>query len=84
MSEKHIGIVDHYYPRAHAATVDLEDGGLKVGDQIHIVGHGTDLTETVKTIEIEHEPIQRARKGQVVGVGVDGPVHKHADVYLIE
>ncbi len=84
MPEKHVGTIEHYYPKAHAATVNLEDRGLKVGDRIHIVGHGTDLTETVESLQLDKQPIKKGRKGQHVGLWVDEPVHEKADVYLVK
>lgn len=84
MREKHIGKIEHYYPKAHAATVSLDDRGIKVGDRVHIIGHGTDVTETVESLQIDHEPIKKGRKGQSVGLAVDAPVHAKADVYLVK
>ncbi len=84
MTEKHIGTIEHYYPRAKAAVVDLEDAGMAVGDRIHIVGHGTDLVETVQSLQMDHNPVDKAAKGQHVGLHVDAPVHEKASVYLIK
>ncbi len=83
MPEKHIGRVEHYYPRVHAAAVHLQEAGLKVGDTVHIIGHGTNLTEKVQSLELEHQPIDSANPGQHVGLLVDEPVHAKADVYLV-
>lgn len=62
--EKRIGRVTHYFNRLGVAVLDLEDG-LAVGDHIHILGHTTDFTQQVKSMEIEH------RKVQEVGPGAD-------------
>ena len=84
MPEKRIGVIDHYYPRAHAAVVDLQERGIKVGQTVHIIGHGVDVTETVASLEKDHIAVEKARKGEHVGLLVDEPVHAKADVFLVE
>lgn len=76
-----IGKVDHYYPDAHAATIRIKDGDLEVGDTLHIVGHGTDVWQEVRRIERDHEPLDHAEAGWSVGIEVDEPVHRKADVF---
>src|SRR5688500_16082632 len=78
-AEKHIGTVEHYYPKVKAAAVKL-DADLKVGDRIHIQGHSDDYTETVKSIQLDHTPVQEGHKGESVGVGVPVKVHEHSEV----
>jgi len=43
-----------------------------VGDTIHVVGHLTDFTETVGSMQIEHEQKEVVRKGDLVGIKVAG------------
>ncbi len=83
MPEKKIGIVEHYYPKAQAAAVHLS-AGLKVGDQIHIVGHGDDLVETVTSLQKDHAVIPAAKRGQHIGVWVPERVHEGDEVYRVE
>ncbi len=84
MAEKKVGTVTHYYPKAHAAIVHVDKGTIHIGDTIHVVGNRDDVTAKVKRIEIEHEPVNEARKGQSVGVQIDTPVHEKAEVYLVQ
>jgi uncharacterized transporter YbjL len=54
------------------AVIKLEDT-LKVGDTIRIVGGQTDFTQTVESMEIEHQKVKEAKAGIValiVGVAV--------------
>lgn len=78
-SEKHVGSVEHYYPKAGAAAVKL-DADLKVGDTIHIKGHSDDYTEKVTSMQLDHEPIQEGHAGESVGVAVPVKVHEHSEV----
>ena len=43
MEEKKVGDVIKFFGKIGVAAIRLAEGGLKVGDQIHIVGHTTDL-----------------------------------------
>lgn len=82
MPEKRVGKVEHYYPKAKAAAVGL-DGDLKVGDEIHIVGHGDDVRKRVASLQKDHVPIQEGHRGEHIGVGLAQKVHEGDDVYLV-
>jgi len=70
MPELEVGVVTHYFDRPHVAIVKLTAGQLKVGDQIHIKGAHTDLTETVTSMEVEHRKIEIAQPADEVGLQV--------------
>jgi len=59
-----IGKVVHFYNRINVAVLDLNDA-LKIGDTIHIVGRITDFTQTVESMEIEHQKVQSVGPGEV-------------------
>lgn len=80
--EKPVGKVEHYYPKAKAAAVGLT-GDLKVGDEIHIIGHGDDVRKKVTSLQMDHEPIQQAGAGDHIGVGLATKVHEGDDVLLV-
>jgi translation elongation factor EF-1alpha len=81
--EKKVGVVEHYYPKVHAASVGLQ-GDLKLGDQVHIVGHGDDLRENVVSMQIDHKPIKEGHAGDHIGLEVPWKVHKKAEVFKVE
>lgn len=81
--ERKVGTVEHYYPKVQAASVGLEDD-LKLGDTIHIKGHGDDLTEKVTSMQLDHRPIQEGHAGQHIGVQVPQKVHEKAEVFKVE
>ena len=67
--ESQIGKVTHFYKKISVAIVELTDS-LLVGDTIHISGHTTDLTQKVDSMQMEHQNIEKAEKGQTIGVKV--------------
>jgi len=83
MPEKLVGRVTHYYKRIGVAIVEVT-GRLKLGDTIHVKGGTTDFEQTVDSMEIEHEPIEVAQAGQVIGLKIAGKVRDNDSVYLVE
>lgn len=82
MPEKLIGKVTHYFDKIGVAVFNL-NGQLKVGDEIHLLGHGADFTQKVDSMQIEHQNIDRAKKGADVGLKVSEKVKPGAQVFLV-
>jgi len=80
--ETRIGRVTHYFNRIGVAVLELE-GGLKVGDVIHILGHTTDFTQPVESMEIEHQKVQSVGPGADVALKVSRRVRKGDVVYRL-
>jgi len=71
--EKQVGSVTHFYKKIGVAIIELSDS-LLVGDTIHISGHTTDMTQKVDSMQMEHQNIEKAEKGQVIGLKVNDEV----------
>jgi putative protease len=82
MERKEIGKVSHYFGGPKVAALVLTDT-LKVGDRIAIQGHTTDFETVVESMQIEHDKIQEAKKGDNVGIKVPERVREHDVVYRI-
>jgi len=82
MAEEEVGVVAHYFGRAGVAAVKLK-GDLAVGDTIHIKGHTTDFTQTVESMQIEHQAVQSATPGQDVGMKVKDHAREQDVVYKV-
>ena len=65
-----IGTVVHYFPKVKAAVVKIKKDVMSVGDRIRIKGHTTDIEQTVKSMQIQHEAVESASKGQEVAIKV--------------
>ena len=79
--EKLIGRITNYFSRLSVCAIEVTDGELKAGDTIHINGKHTDFIQTVGSMQIEHQNVNRAEKGKVVGVKVEKKVRKHDQVF---
>jgi putative protease len=82
--EEAVGTVTHYYSHLNVAVIQLNSGILKTGNTIHIKGATTDFTQTVDSMEYEHQPIKQALAGQSFGLRVKASAREHDIVYLVK
>ncbi len=83
MSEKKIGTVTHYYNHIHVAGVSITDGELHEGDIIHVKGHTSDFEQKVRSMQIDHEIINTARRGDQIGLSVIEQAREHDTIYMV-
>ena len=83
MAEQRIGRVAHYFGKIQVAVIEIEAGSLSVGDTIHIKGRTSDFTQTVESMEVEHQAIETAAAGQAVGLRVLEHAREHDDVFKV-
>ncbi len=82
--EEAIAIVTHYYSHLGVAVIQLNKGVLKTGATIHVKGHITDFTQSVESMEYEHQHINLAAAGQSVGIKVRDHAREHDIVFLVK
>ena len=83
MEEKRVGEIIKFFGKIGVAAIRLSEGSLKVGDKIHIVGHTTDITQTVDSMQIENQDVQEAGPGADIGIKVEGRAREHDVVYKV-
>jgi len=83
MGEQLIGTVTHYFGQPHVAIVEITAGALRVGDTIRIAGAHSDFSQRVRSMELEHEPVDAANVGDSVGVQISERAREHDSVYLV-
>lgn len=74
-----VGKVTHYYNKAGVAILELE-GSLNVGDRLRFGGHGVDFEQEVTSMQVNHEQVQSAKKGDTIGLKVDQEVKEGVEV----
>lgn len=82
IKEKIAGIVTHYFPRVKAAAIKLKMP-LSLGETVRIKGHTTDFTQEVTSLQIDCQPIKKAKKGQEIGLLVNSRVRRKDIVYKL-
>ncbi len=83
MTEFKIGKVTHYYDKLGVAIVELSSR-LSLGDRIRFVRGGENLfDQEVISIQVEHEKVEKADKGDVVGLKTNEAVKEGAEVFKV-
>ena len=82
MPEVVIGKVTDFFARPVVAGVELT-APVKVGDNIHIKGHTTDMELTVDSMQINNVDVKQAKTGDLVGIKVTERVRRGDIVYKV-
>jgi len=83
MAETKIGHITHYFGHVGGGAIQLTDGGLAVGDTIHVKGHTSDFLQVVESMQIEHANVPKAACGQNVGTKLKEHVREHDTVFKV-
>jgi translation elongation factor EF-Tu-like GTPase len=83
MEEKKIGEVIKYFGKIGVAAIRISEGSLKVGETIHIVGHTTDITQGIDSMQIENKSVLEAGPGADIGIKIKDRVREHDVVYKV-
>ena len=81
MKEKEIGYVSKYFGQISVAAIEITAEELNIGDTIHLKGQTTDLNMEVNSIQIEHETVETAKKGDSIGIKVTEKARRKDKVY---
>jgi len=76
-----VGEVIKFFAKPSVAAVKITEGEVALGDTLHYVGHTTDFEETVNSLQIENQDVQKASAGDLVGIKVKERVREHDAVY---
>ena len=77
---KQIGVVSNYFDHVKVAAIKLS-GGLNVGDKIKIVGGEVDFEQDVGSMQILHEDVKKAKKGDEIGIKIKKKVRKGYKIF---
>jgi len=81
----YLGKVLNYYNKINVAEVKLESENLKLKDDIMFQGNKTGVVEDkISSIQKNNKKINKAKKGERVGIKVKNKVRENDKVYLIK
>lgn len=83
MEEKEIGRVTNYFSKIGVAVIELS-APLQLGDKVRITGGTRDFEQVVKSMQVEHEPIEKGEAGQEIALKVDQKTRANDTVYKAE
>lgn len=81
--EERIGSVIKFFDKPSIAAVKLDFGDLALGDSIHVKGPNTDFTQKIDDLEFDHHPVQKAIRGQFIGIKLTRPAKPFDLVYKV-
>ncbi len=80
--EERVGSVIKFFDKTSIAAVKLDFGDLAVGDTIHIKG-SADFSQKIELMEYDHQPVQKAVRGQFTGIKLSQPAKPFDLVYKV-
>ena len=82
MTDFKVGKITHYFDKIGVAVVEVENN-ITVGDNIKITGHDHEFTMPVGSMQVEHQQVTEAKKGETVGMKVDQPAKPGDEIYKV-
>ena len=82
MAEKKIGTITHFFDKISVGIIKLDDK-LKIGDKVKFQGSKTNFEQEITEMQIEHEKIEEAKKGQEVGIKTKEEVKEGDSVFIL-
>ena len=82
--EEEIGHITHYFSKIGVAVIEITSGSLKVGETIHVKGHTSDFTQTVESLQQEHQAVPEAKKGSSFGMKVKDSVREGDRIFKVK
>jgi len=83
MAEDQVGVVINFYAKPSVAAIKVTGGSIRKGDLLKYKGHTTDFTEEVTSMEIENQPVEEAKAGDLVGLKVKERVREKDKIYKV-
>lgn len=75
VKKRMLGKVIHYYDRIGVAIVNVASP-IRLGDIVKLRRGEEELVQPVTSMQIEHQPVDTAKKGDVIGLKVTREVHE--------
>lgn len=83
MAEEEIGKITRYFAKIGVAGIMIEKGELKVGDTVHVVGHTSDVTQSIDSMQIMGKDVEAAKPGDEIGLKMGDRVRPNDVVYKV-
>jgi putative protease len=83
MPEEQVAVIVKFFAKPSVAALQVTSGSIKKGDVLHYQGHTTDFTEQVMSMEIDNQPVEEAKVGDLVGLKVKERVRENDKVYRV-
>jgi translation elongation factor EF-1alpha len=82
MADKQIGVVSNYFDHVKVAAIKLT-AGVKIGDTVRFEGGESDFKQKINSMQIHHDKVDKAKKGDEIGIVVKNRVRKGYRVFKV-
>lgn len=82
MEEKIVGFVKHVFKRISVAVLEVSDN-FEIGDNLRFTSKKEGFYQIASSMEVNHQKVNIARKGDDVAIKVDQPVKKGNLVFKV-
>ena len=83
MEEEKVGRVEKFFAKPSVAAIEVTAGVLRIGDRLHFKGHTTDFEEIISSMQVENQPIEEAKPGDLIGIKVKERVRDNDTVFKV-
>ncbi|MBL7211994.1 MAG: hypothetical protein ISS61_06420 [Desulfobacteraceae bacterium] len=83
MPEEQVAVIVKFFAKPSVAALEVTSGSINTGDVLRYKGHTTDFTEEVTSMELDNQPVQEAKVGDLVGIKVKERVRENDKVYKV-
>jgi len=83
MAEEKVGEVMKFFAKPSVAAVKITEGQLNVGDKVKFVGHTTDFSDMIQSIEVNNSKVEQAAAGDFIGIKVSERVRPGDEVFKV-
>ncbi len=83
MPEEQVAVIVKFFTKPSVAALEVTNGTIKKGDILRYKGHTTDFTEEISTMEVDNQPVDEVKVGDLVGVKVKERVRENDKVYKV-
>jgi len=83
MAEEQVAVIVKFFAKPSVAALEVTNGTIKKGDLLKYKGHTTDFTEEIASMEIDNQPMDEVKAGDLVGVKVKERVREGDKVYMV-
>jgi len=81
--ERKVGSISHFFSRIGVGVLEVKTGSVTLGDKIRVKGNTTDFIQIITSMQRDHEQVNRATRGQSIGIKVDKEVRRNDKVYIL-
>ena len=83
MPEEQDGIIVKFFAKPSVAAIEMKSGSIKIGDELRFKGHTTDFTEQITSMEVDNQPVDEAKAGDLIGIKVKERVRENDMVFKV-